>query len=357
MRVHLLGSDAWIDVEAGETVLAAARRQGRALPYSCLSGRCGSCRGHLLAGEVAYPYNPPEALSPAELATGEVLLCQAVPLTDLEIAIREVEAVRGIPLRRLAMRVERLQELAPDVMGLRLAPADGGLLAWLPGQYLDVLLADGRRRAFSIANAPTPDRHVELHVRRVAGGGFSEYVFEALQVGMQLQVEAPLGTFVARGYSDRPMLLVAGGTGFAPIKAIIEHLIARQSASAPVRPVQLYWGARVASDLYLESLVRRWARELPWFDYQAVLSEATPDDPLHRHGLVHEIVLTDHPDLTAFDLYMSGPPALIDAGRHAFVAAGLPQDRLYYDSFDYAPDVLAAMIRLREQSSSSSQFQ
>ncbi len=357
MRVHLLGSDAWIEVEPDETVLAAARRQGRALPYSCLSGRCGSCRGHLLAGEVHYPYNPPEALSPAELATGEVLLCQAVPLGDLEISIREVEAVRGIPLRRLKLQVATMTRLAPDVMGLRLQPVDGEPLAWLPGQYLDVLLADGKRRAFSIANAPTPDRHVELHVRRVAGGGFSEYVFETLEVGMQLQVEAPLGTFVARGYSDRPMLLVAGGTGFAPIKAIIEHLISRQSAAAPVGPVQLYWGARVASDLYQEAMVRQWADELPWFDYQAVLSEAAPDDPLHRYGLVHEIVLTDHPDLTAFDVYMSGPPALIDAGRHAFVDAGLPLDRLYYDSFDYAPDVLAAMIRLREQSSSSDQFQ
>jgi CDP-4-dehydro-6-deoxyglucose reductase len=347
MRVHLLGSDAWIDVERDETVLAAARRQGRALPYSCLSGRCGSCRGHLLAGEVHYPYNPPEALSPAELATGEVLLCQAVPLSDLEIAIREVEAVRGIPLRRLTLSVAKMQRLAPDVMGLWLLPDDGEPLAWLPGQYLDVLLSDGKRRAFSNANAPTPDRHIELHVRRVAGGGFSEYVFETLTVGMQLQVEAPLGTFVARGYSDRAMLLVAGGTGFAPIKAIIEHLIARQSINPPVGQVQLYWGARVASDLYLESMVRQWADELAWFDYQAVLSEAMPHDPLHRRGLVHDIVLADHPDLTAHDLYMSGPPALIDAGRHAFTAAGLPPDRLYYDSFDYAPDVLAAMIRLR----------
>lgn len=347
MKVHLLGSDAWFEVAAGETVLAAARRQGRALPYSCLSGRCGSCRGHLLKGSVCYPYNPPSALSPDELATGEVLLCQAVPDSDLEIAIREVEAVRGIPLRRLRLKVERLQRLAEDVMGLSLRPC-GEALAWLPGQYLDVLLDDGKRRAFSIANAPRPDGLVELHVRRVAGGGFSEHVFRGLQLGMELQVEAPLGTFVPRADSDRPMLLVAGGTGFAPIKAIIEHLL-RQYAERPApRPVQLYWGARTPADLYLEPLVQEWALR-PWFDYQAVLSEAEPGDPWHRRGLVHEAVLADHPELSGYDLYMSGPPALIDAGRHAFVDAGLPPDRLYYDSFDFAPDVLAAMIQGRRK--------
>ncbi|MEZ5442685.1 MAG: 2Fe-2S iron-sulfur cluster-binding protein [Lysobacterales bacterium] len=347
MKVHLLGSDAWIEVAEGETVLSAARRQGRALPYSCLSGRCGSCRGHLVSGTVDYPFNPPQALSPTELATGEVLLCQAVPRSDLEIAIREVDAVRGIPLRRLTVRVERLQRLAADVMGLSLRPEEEPL-AWLPGQYLDVLLDDGRRRAFSIANAPRPDGLIELHVRKVSGGGFSEHVFSTLQLGMPLQIEAPLGTFVPRADSDRPMLLVAGGTGFAPIKAIIEHLL-RQFAERPApRPVQLYWGARAPADLYLEPLVQEWALR-SWFDYQAVLSEADATDRWHRHGLVHEAVLADHPDLTGYDVYMSGPPALIEAGRHAFAQAGLPLDRLYYDSFDFAPDVLAAMIRDRDR--------
>ncbi len=342
-RVHLIGSDAWVDVAAGETVLHAARRQDRALPYSCLSGRCGSCRGHLIAGKVSYPYNPPDALSPDELEAGEVLLCQAVPQSDLEVAIREVDAVRDIPLRQLDLRVTRMQQLAEEVMGLYLLPADGQPLAYLPGQYLDVLLASGRRRAFSIANAPRADGVIELHVRRVAGGGFTEQVFSDLTVGDVLRVEAPLGTFVARAHSDRPLLLVAGGTGFAPIKAIVERWLEQP----PSRSVQLYWGARVAADLYLEDQVRLWAQAQPWFHYQAVLSEGASDDPLHRQGLVHEAVLADHPDLARFDLYMSGPPALIDAGRHAFVAAGLPDDRLYYDSFDYAPDVLAAMIRAR----------
>ncbi len=342
-RVHLIGSDAWVDVAVGETVLHAARRQDRALPYSCLSGRCGSCRGHLIAGVVSYPYNPPDALSPDELEAGEVLLCQAVPQGDLEVAIREVDAVRGIPLRQLDLIVTQMTQLADDVIGLYLRPADGQPLAYLAGQYLDVLLTSGRRRAFSIANAPRVDGIIELHVRRVAGGGFTEQVFSALGVGDCLRVEAPLGTFVPRAGSDRPMLLVAGGTGFAPIKAIIEHL----QKQPPSRKVRLYWGARLATDLYLEHTVAEWTRDHEWFSYQAVLSDAASDDPAHRSGLVHEAVLADHPDLASFDLYMSGPPALIDAGRHAFVDAGLPTDRLYYDSFDFAPDVLAAMIRAR----------
>lgn len=342
-RVHLIGSDAWVDVASGETVLHAARRQDRALPYSCLSGRCGSCRGHLLAGQVSYPYNPPQALSPDELEAGEVLLCQAVPQTDLEVAIREVEAVRGIPLRQLDLKVQRMQQLADDVMGLFLLPSDGLPLAYLPGQYLDVLLASGRRRAFSIANAPRQDGLIELHVRRVAGGGFTEQVFSDLSVGDILRVEAPLGTFVARAGSDRPLLLVAGGTGFAPIKAIIEHWLQQPQA----RQVRLYWGARLASDLYQDALVRQWASQHRWFSYRAVLSAGPPANDQQRSGLVHQAVLDDYPDLSRYDLYMSGPPALIDAGRHAFVDAGLPAERLYYDSFDYAPDVLAAMIRAR----------
>ena len=343
-RVHLIGSDSWIDVASGETVLHAARRQDRALPYSCLSGRCGSCRGHLIAGQVSYPYNPPQALSPDELRAGEVLLCQAVPQSDLEVAIREVDAIRGIPLRQLDLRVAGMAQLAEDVMGLSLLPHEQAPLAYLPGQYLDVLLASGRRRAFSIANAPRSDGMIELHVRRVSGGGFTEQVFSDLRPGDILRVEGPLGTFVARADSDRPLLLVAGGTGFAPIKAIVERWLEQP----PARRVQLYWGARVAADLYLESAVARWANEHPWFGYQAVLSEQSPDDTRYRGGLVHQAVLEDHPDLASFDLYMSGPPALIEAGRHAFVDAGLPADRLYYDSFDYAPDVLASLIRARQ---------
>jgi CDP-4-dehydro-6-deoxyglucose reductase len=212
----------------------------------------------------------------------------------------------------------------------------------LPGQYLDVLLADGKRRAFSIANAPHEADHIELHVRHVAGGGFTSYVFDEMETGAMLRVEGPLGTFVPREDSERPILLLAGGTGFAPIKALVEHF--RHLGTR--RPIALYWGARRERDLYLRALPERWARDDASFRFVPVLSDSEHAGGM-RHGFVHEAVLEDHPDLAAFDLYMSGPPTMIDAGRRAFVDAGLPEDRLFYDSFDYAPDVIAEILGSR----------
>lgn len=343
-RVQLAGSGRSFTVEPGETVLAAARRAGLALPYSCLSGNCGSCKGQIVEGVVGYPFNPPEALSADERAAGEALLCQAVPASDLTVAIREVEAVAGIPIRQLPVKLVAKRLLCADVVELELRPARDAALRWLPGQYLDILLPEGKRRAFSIANRPGDGDCLHLHVRRVAGGGFTEYVFDELAVGKVLRIEAPLGTFVPREGGDRPIVLVAGGTGFAPIKALIEHWLAQGSQ----RPMHLYWGVRHHADLYLDELCRRWVEAHPLLRYTPVLSEA---DPLERHqyrsGPVHEAVLKDFPSLERFDVYMSGPPPMIEAGRRSFVAAGLPADRLYYDSFDYAPDVLAALIRAR----------
>lgn len=332
-------------VEEGETVLAAARRNGLALPYSCLSGACASCKGRILEGRVEYPYNPPVALDASERAEGAALLCQAVPASDLRLAIREVAAVRGIPIRQMAVKVVAIERLCEDVMELRLLPARREPLARLPGQYLDILLPDGKRRAFSIANAPHHGDTLDLHLRRVAGGGFTEYVFERMKLGEILRVEGPLGTFVPREGGDRPIVLMAGGTGFAPIKALIEHLIDHHTH----RALHLYWGVRHVGDLYLDALCRRWQEEHAGLRYTPVLSEASElERHVYRSGPVHAAVLRDFPDLSRFDIYMSGPPAMVDAGRHAFVAAGLPEDRLYYDSFDFAPDVLAALIRARQ---------
>lgn len=327
-----------------ETVLEGARRAGLALPYSCLSGVCGSCKAHLLEGRCHYPRHPPMALSASEQARGAVLLCQAVPQTDLRIAAREVVSVEDMPCRRVELEVRDKRLLAADVAALVLAVRDDKPLRWLPGQYLDILLADGRRRAFSIANAPNASGTVELHVRHVAGGGFTSRVFDQLEPGDRLEAEGPLGTFVPREDSERPMLLVAGGTGFAPIKAIVEHFLALGTA----RPMHLYWGARSAADLYLKRLPEQWARDNPGFRFQPVVSD--PENARQagvRAGLIHEAVLEDQPSLAGFDVYLCGPPALIDAGRHAFVDADLPEEQLYYDSFEYAPDVLDAILNAR----------
>jgi CDP-4-dehydro-6-deoxyglucose reductase len=340
--VTLQASGKRFRVEAGESVLEAARRAGLALPYSCLAGVCGSCKASLVEGECTYPRNPPSALSASERMRGQVLLCQAVPASDLVIAAREVASVADLPRRVLTLRLVDKTLLGEDVAKLILVSARGERLRRLPGQYLDVLLDDGRRRAFSIANAPHDDDTIELHVRRVSGGGFTTQVFDAMRPGAKLRVEGPLGTFVPREDSERPMLLMAGGTGFAPIKALVEHFLHLGTR----RRMTLYWGARTPADLYLPGLPERWARDVATFRFVPVVSDIEQAGAL-RSGLVHEALLEDHPRLDDVDVYMSGPPTMIDAGRHAFVDAGLPEERLYYDSFDYAPEVIAQILASR----------
>jgi CDP-4-dehydro-6-deoxyglucose reductase len=340
--VTLKTSGRAFDVAPGETVLEAAQRAGIALPYSCRAGVCGSCKAILLHGQCDYPRNPPVALSPSARAHHAVLLCQAVPRGDLLIEAREVPSVEDIARRRLEVVVADKWRLAPEVVGLRLLPAAGETrLNWLPGQYLDVLLEGDKRRPFSIANQPQPDGAIELHVRHVAGGGFTSWVSESLQVGDTLRIEGPLGTFVPREDSERPMIFMAGGTGFAPVKAIVEHFLALGTR----RPIALYWGARSAADLYLRGLAEQWAREAPNLRFHAVLSD--PEQAAAaglRSALVHEAVLEDQSDLSGYDVYTSGPPAMVDAGRQLFLDAGLPEERLYFDSFEYAPDVLAQIL-------------
>ena len=337
--VTLQASGKRFRVEAGETVLEAARRAGLALPYSCLAGVCGSCKATLVEGECVYPRNPPSGLNAAEQLRHQVLLCQAVPASDLLIAAREVASVADLPRQQLGVTLVEKTLLSADVVRLMLRAAGGQRLRRLPGQYLDVLLDDGKRRAFSIANAPHDDDDIELHVRRVGGGGFTNAVFDEMEPGAQWRIEGPLGTFVPREDSERPILLMAGGTGFAPIKALVEHFLHLGSR----RTMTLYWGVRDVADLYLRELPQRWAREVPGFRFVPVLSSAEHAGDW-RSGLVHEALLADHPDLSGFDVYMSGPPTMIDAGRRSFIQACLPEERLYYDSFDYAPDVIAAIL-------------
>jgi CDP-4-dehydro-6-deoxyglucose reductase, E3 len=342
-HITILPSGHAFDVVDEESVLDAARRAGYALPYSCLSGSCGSCRARLLEGECV---ESPEAraLTAEERARGDVLLCQAHPRSDLTIAVREVPSVADLPRRMLTLRLVERDLLAEDVLRLRLRAPQKEPFRWLAGQYLDVLLPEGKRRAFSIANAPEDAGLVELHVRRVPGGGFTQQLFDAYPLGTLMRVEGPLGTFVPREDSERPMIFMAGGTGFAPVKAIIEHFLHLGSA----RPMHLFWGARHVPDLYLPDLPQQWVARHPAFAYTPVLSEADAAEAARlRHGFVHEAVLAEHPDLSGFDVYMSGPPPMIEAARHRFAEAGVPMDRLYYDSFEYAPEVIAAILAAR----------
>src|SRR6056297_1532848 len=322
-----------------ETVLAAALRQGIMLPYSCRNGTCASCKCRLVSGSVEYPFNPPAALEQDDLAEGRILACQAVATGDLEIQATEIEQVADIPVRVLPARVETIDELTPEVRRLRLKLPRGKRLQFLAGQYMDILLPGGKRRAFSIASAPSEPEFLELHVRHVDGGGFTGHVFTGMQPGEILRMEGPLGMFFVRLGSPRPILMMGGGTGFAPLKAMIEDLI----HAGDDRPITLYWGVRTEKDLYAQSLIDEFADRHPDFRFVPVLSEPEPDWT-GRTGFVHSALLEDYSNLSAFEIYMSGPPAMVHAARKEFLAHGGTEQHLHYDSFDFAPDVPPADV-------------
>ncbi|MFZ1325860.1 MAG: CDP-6-deoxy-delta-3,4-glucoseen reductase [Candidatus Contendobacter sp.] len=317
-----------------ESVLdAALREKGSVLPYGCRNGTCGSCMGKLVAGVVSYPDGRPAALSEQEQAEGKALLCQARPRSNLLIEVREVKISADIVVKTLPCRVEQRELLAPDVIRLALRLPQVERLQFFAGQYVDILLADGRRRGFSLANPPHTDDLLELHIRRVPGGFFTEYVFERMKDKALLRFQGPLGTFFLREDSDRPILLIGGGTGFAPLKGMLEHAF----HIGLNRPLHLYWGARAQVDLYLDALPRFWESAHLGFRYTPVLSEPRPEDQWQgRTGWVHAAVAADYPNLSGYDVYMSGPPPMIEAAKPVFLAQGLPTERLFYDSFDFA---------------------
>ncbi|WJW75598.1 CDP-6-deoxy-delta-3,4-glucoseen reductase [Thiohalobacter sp. IOR34] len=338
-RVRIQGSNHEFIVEAGETVLDAALRQGILLPYGCRSGSCGACQGQVLAGRVHYGGPLPPALDQAEAAAGTALFCQALPETDLEIAVPEVESEAEIEVKQLPAKVTEIEHLAADVVRLRLKLPEAERLQFLAGQYIEILLKDGRRRAFSLANAPHDDETLELHIRLVPGGEFTRYVFEQMQPKTLLRIEGPFGSFHLREDSPRPILMLAGGTGFAPIKGMIEHAF----HIGLERPIHLYWGARGRDDLYLDELARNWEATHPGFRYTPVLSEPQAADAWHgRSGLALDALLADHPDLSAHDIYMAGPPAMVEAARSALLGRGLPEEQLYCDAFEFAKDAQPA---------------
>jgi len=329
-HVHLARSRLRFDVEPGETVLAAGQRQGLALPFGCQSGTCASCRVRLLEGTVEHVAEP-RALSDAERDAGYILMCQARPTSHLELQLHQPERLEQLRPRQLPVRLLERWMLSHDVVGLSVQLPRGAPFDYLPGQYADFLLPDGRRRSFSIANAASPAGTLEFHLRVTPHGSFAHYAQDEIAPRAILRIEGPLGAFYLREDSTRPVVMMAGGTGFAPLKAMVEH----QLRAGLARPLHLFWGARSRRDLYLHALAADWARQHPQLRYTPVLSEPDGDWEGER-GFVHEAVLRAHPDLTGHEIYMAGPPVMVHKGKQAFVEAGLDADHLYYDSFDYA---------------------
>lgn len=322
-------------VADNETILSAALREEIGLSYSCLDGLCGACKARLHSGSVTYPDGRPEALSEAEQNEGLTLLCQAHATSDLTIEANVAKAIAGIPIRRMPCRVSHHEQLAHDVMRLDLKLPGSMSFEFLAGQYIDFILKDGRRRSFSIANAPHSGGHIELHVRYVDGGEFTEYVFASMQDKAMLRIEGPLGTFYLREDSQRPIIFIAGGTGFAPIKGLVEHAL----HSGITRPMHIYWGARALRDLYMDALPRQWAKQHAHIHFTPVLSDPMPEDNWQgRTGFVHEAVMQDFEDLSGFDIYAGGPPQMVSAGYDAFTTKGLTGEHYFSDAFEYARD-------------------
>ncbi len=321
---------------AGECVLDAATTAGLMLPYGCRDGACGSCKGKLISGEVDYGHYAEKALSAEEKAKGHVLFCQAKPLTDVVIEAREVRKAGDIPLRKLPARVAKLERVADDVIIVSLKLPANERLQFLAGQYIDILLRDGSRRSFSLGNAPHDEELLELHIRQVAGGSFTGHVFTQMKERDILRFEGPLGSFFLREESDKPIVLVASGTGFAPIKSLVLEALHKGIK----RPMVIYWGGRRPKDLYMHALVQQWADAHAHIQYVPVISDALPEDNwAGRSGFVHRAVMQDFPDLSGHQVYACGVPIMVDSAKKDFTeSCKLPENEFFCDSFTTAAD-------------------
>jgi CDP-4-dehydro-6-deoxyglucose reductase len=337
-KVTVQPSGRAFEVQEGEAVLAAALRQDLVLPYGCRNGACGSCKAKIVEGRVDYGVYQKKALTDDERAQGKALLCQARPLSDLVVEARTISAAKDIQIKVLPCRVQRMDRLADDVIVLYLKLPANERLQFLAGQYVEFLLRDGSRRSFSMGNAPHDDELIHLHVRHLPGGQFTDHVFGKMKERDILRFEGPLGTFFLREDSQKPIVFVASGTGFAPIKSIIEHALHKGIA----RPMALYWGGRRPKDLYMNALPQQWATEhAQLFKYVPVISDALPEDGwTGRTGFVHRAVMQDFPDLSGHQVYACGIPVMVDAARRDFTAqCRLPEDEFYADSFTSQADL------------------
>jgi NAD(P)H-flavin reductase/ferredoxin len=337
-----------VAVREGESILDAALRENLSPPYECRGGGCGVCKAKVLYGTVDYGVYQPDALSEAEKRDGKALLCCATPLSDVEVEYQPVAALGGVPARVYSARVEKLNRLSEDVMQLFLRLPVGEKLRFYAGQHINVLLEGGAKRSFSFATAPAETDLIELHIRWIKGGLFTSQVFTAMKEGDVLRFEGPLGSFFLREESGKPIVFVAGATGFAPVKSMLEYAF----SIGAKRKMALYWGVRSLRDLYLGDLPRQWEREHSNFRFVPVLSEPRPEDAWQgRTGLVHEAILTDYPDLSGHQIYACGSVQMIQAAHPAFVAQGMSEDDCFSDAFRLAPhqkvtSAQADMVRL-----------
>ncbi len=337
-----------VPAREGETILDAGLREGVTLPFECRYGGCGVCKGRILYGAVDHGAYQPSVLTEAEKREGKALFCCATPLSDVEVEYVPVTTPGGVPVRTCTARVQRMTRLAENVMQVFLKPEGGEVLRFYAGQYINIILPDGERRSFSFATAPEATESIELHIRWIHGGRFTTHVFAAMKEGDVVRFEGPLGSFFLREDSTKPIIFVAGATGFAPVKSMVEYAF----GTGMKRKMILYWGVRTLKDLYLGELPRRWEKEHDNFEFVPVLSDPAPEDHwTGRKGLVHEAILQDFPNLGEYQIYACGSVEMVAAAHPAFLARGLKQDDCFSDAFKLVPHLKTAapqaeMVRL-----------
>jgi len=328
--------------EPNQSVLDAAMKAGIVLPYGCKNGACGSCKGTVLQGSVKHGPHQASTLTPAEQTAGLALFCCAYPQSDLHIQVRVISMAGDLLPKKMPARVASLERVAEDVMIVKLQLPANENLQFFAGQYLEFLLRDGSRRAYSMANPPHQNQQIELHMRHFPGGKFTDSLFGNTQPQTKerdiVRIEVPLGTFFLREDTAKPIVLLASGTGFAPIKSIAEHIFFKRIHEQ--RQIVLYWGCRSKKDLYLNTLAENWVRDYG-INYVPVLSEAKPEDGwTGRTGLVHQVVMADFPDLAGHEVYACGAPAMVESARRDFIQhCGLPAEAFFADSFISAADL------------------
>jgi len=333
--VHIEPSQHKFHVNEHESVLDAAIRQSITLPYGCRGGACGACKAKVLKGSVTYSDGLPLGLSEDEHNKGYALLCKAEATSDLIIKSREVSAAQELQVKILPCRVHDKIQMSPDVVLVKLILPKTERLQFFAGQYINFLLKNGKHRSFSLANAPHNDEFIELHIRHIPDGEFTGEVFEQMKEKDMLRIEGPFGNFYLREDSQRPIILMAGGTGFAPLKGMIEHALEIDLE----RPIHLYWGVRSKEDLYMDELAISWTKQNPLIRYTPVLSEAKEEDNWQgRRGFVHHAIMEDYPDLSQYEIYGSGSPVMVYAGRDEFVNNNLDLDHYFSDAFEYQKD-------------------
>ena len=337
-------SEHQFDVEENESILDAAMRQNIDLPYGCRGGACGCCAGYIVKGEVYYD-DEPIALDDDMKANQQALFCMAKTKSDLEISIEEIEELSQIQVKTLGCHVSSKNKLCHDVISLQLSLDNNERLQYLAGQYIEFVLEDGKRRAFSIANAPHKDNFLELHIRHVDGGIFTDFLFESMPENSSLQMQGPLGSFYLREGRNRPIIMMGGGTGFGPIKAMIEHI----EHVGFDQKIYLFMGVRALRDLYMNDMVTQWIAKNPNLVFIPVLSEPMDEDHWNGEiGFVHQAVAKQFVDLSEFDIYISGPPPMVNAAVDVFVQQNAKKGNMFSDAFEYSADAVKAIAEKKQ---------